>query len=387
MIRHGLLGLAMILGGILSSPVAHAETSTTWNFMGGRTAEGWQFQGLQVTPAADGLHIRGNGVMIRPVDAVHAIETIDLSFARSVPTTMVLAWHRLNTPPQEFVQMAVPVQAGTAYKQSLPLYKIAEWDPWTDVIALQFQTNEEIVLSAVTLNDWSRWENIVTAWKSFWMKDRMLTFSINFLWGPLVVFTPPELETLYLTQPPNAWSGHRFSYAVLALTLLVLFGSWIMRRVDGRTFIRKPVAAFFAVVAVLWAVHDVRMGYEFAANAVEDLQSFTFGEPGKRTFRNLLTFHDVLDRYTNELTAHPTYALFAPEPSPLRKMALYHTYPHSKPLPAEASTVDQKVFLVFHGGNFALNEKNELMHDGVVVSKPGSIVSQFDDDSFLFLVP
>jgi hypothetical protein len=388
MIRRGLLSLAVILGGILSSGVVHAAMVTTWDFTGGKPVEGWQIQGLDVRQGPDGLHIRGVGVMMHSVDATHRIDTISMIFARSVAGPSVLAWHRTNTPPNEFVQMPVALDTGSPYTVEIPLHTIPEWDPWSDVIGFKFETNDELVLSGIDLKGWTTAEKLGAAWQSFWKTDRILAFSINFLWGPLIAFTPPEVDGLYNTQPPMAWSAHRVSLAIL-LIAAILCAFWVLLRKWNRNPIptRWAITAFFTVFAVLWGIHDIRMGYEFTKNAMDDLRSYSFAVPGKKSFRNLLGFHDGLFQNMDVLTKEKHYVIFAPDQSPMRKMAAYHTYPLSSPLSSDDPTLDAKVFYVFYDDKISINDKHELVRDGVVVSKPGHIAKQLNDRSYIFLVP
>lgn len=388
MFRRGFLSLAILLGGLFSSSVAHAAMMTTWDFTNAAQVEGWQIDGLDVRQGPDGLHIRGNGVMMRSVDATHRIDAINVIFAKSLNIPGVFAWHRTNTPNNEFVQLSMPMTPGAPVTQELPLHTIPEWDPWADVIGFQFQTNEEIILTGMEFKGWSAWEKAGFAWQSFWKIDRTLAFTINFLWGPLTVFTPGEITTLYDAQPPRAWSAHRFSFGFLGLVILIIAGLWALKRFQGSHLSRKQmITAFFAACAVLWAVHDVRMGYELTHNWVQDLQQYTFAEPGTKKFRNLLTFHDGLFQNMDLFTSVQTYAVFAPDGSPLRKMAGYHTYPFSRPLTSDQSTIDATVFYVFYDDRVAINANNELQYNGVVASKPGHVAKKIDDRAFIFIVP
>ncbi len=388
MIRRGLLSLALILTGLCSSVVVHAEMVTTWDFTNGAQIDGWQIDGLDVRQGPDGLHIRGVGVMMRTVDATHRIDALNMIFAKANGSPAVFAWHRRTSPNNEFVQLGFGLNVGAPTNQEIPLHTITEWDPWSDVIGFKFETNDEIILSGVDFKGWTMAEKIGMAWTSFWNIDRVLAFSINFLWGPLTVFTPAENDVLYSTQPPMAWSAHRFSYAFLAIAAVLSAAYVFGRRLLG-THVpgRHGVLAFFTVFAVLWGIHDIRMGFEFVSNAYFEMRDYSFAEPGKKSFRNLLSFHDGLLRNMALFEAVPTYVVYAPDQSPMRKMAGYHTYPKSRPLFSDEPTIDQTLFYVFYDSTVSINEKQELVRDGVVVSKPGHVAKRINEYAYIFLVP
>ncbi len=360
---------------------------TTWDFTGGKTIEGWQIQGLDVRQGPDGLHIRGAGVMMHMVDATHRIDSVNLIFAKSVASPAVIAWHRSKSPSNEFVQLQLVLGNAGPVNHEVPLHGISEWDPWADVIGFKFETNEEIILSGVELKGWTMFEKLGFAWKSFWKIDQVLAFSINFLWGPLIAFTPQEITALYDTQPPSAWSAYRVILPILLFIGLLCLAYYLLERLQGRDARKKAVAIFFVVFAAFWVLGDLRMGYEFMSNSMKDLRTYGFAESGSKKFRNLLTFHDGLEENIKILTSVPTYVVYSPDGSPMRKMAGYRTYPKSRPTFDDESSMDATVFYVFYEPRVTINEKNELVRSGVVVSRPGHVASRIDDNAYIFVVP
>lgn len=386
MFRRAFLG-GILTAAVLFAPAADAAMLTTWDFTGGKSIEGWQIDGLDVRQGPDGLHIRGTGVMMRLVDATHHIDAVNLVFARSVASPGVFAWHRQRAPGNEFMQLGINLSTGGPVNMEIPLHKIPEWDPWADIVGLRFETNEEIVLSGIEFKGWSMLEKLQHGWTSFWKIDQTLAFSINFLWGPLVAFTPQEIVTLYDTQPPSAWSAYRIILPILLIIGLLCLAYYVFERARGRSVRKRATTIFFVAFAVFWVLGDLRMGYEFMHNYAKDLQTYGLAEPGSKKFRNLLSFHDGLEQNIDLLTSVDTYVVYAPDGSPMRKMAGYRTYPISRPAFDDEPSLEQSVFYVFYDSRVSVNEKNELVKNGVVVSRPGRVASRIDDNAYIFIVP
>ncbi|MBI1812389.1 hypothetical protein HYR82_01235 [Candidatus Peregrinibacteria bacterium] len=378
----------MLLGLFLLPFAAHAEQSTVWNFQNADALKPWNVQGLSVDPTAEGFHITGQGGMIRDTLLSHPVDVVDVTFARSQAASIALLWHVPGAPQQEVIQL--PVQLNGAQPETIPidLSRYPQWDRNTDVFGLGFPLNTDLVLQSMTLRGWSLGEKIAEAWRSIWTFDEEKAYSINFLWGPILVTNPVARAQLYQTLPPFGWSVNRVFYAVIALAGIAIAGAAICRGVPlrDRSGRRPYILTFLGIVAALWLLYDVRMGSELLSYAAKDYRTEISQPPGQRIFRNYENFYDIVDRSLPFLTRDRRYVMEVPKGiEHLMTVALSMTYPSTPLFPEENVGPEIHTWLIFRRGDIHVNDHGQLAQGSTVLSPPGRTVMQFDPTSFLFL--
>ncbi|MBI3619469.1 hypothetical protein HY213_05560 [Candidatus Peregrinibacteria bacterium] len=377
-----------LLGLFFVPLAAHAEDSTVWNFQNADALKVWNVQGISVQPTAEGFHITGQGGMIRATLLAHPIDVIELTFARSQATTIALLWHVPGAPQQALVQVPIVLSGGSQPETvTVNMGRYQKWSRNADLLGLGFPEGTDLVLQDMTMRGWSLSEKILEAWRSFWTFDEEKAYSINFLWGPLLVTNPVAREQLFSTLPPFGRSANSIFYGIIILAGLVIASLAAYRRMrlrDGARH-RTCILAFLGVVASVWLVYDVRMGSEILSYAARDYRTYVSQPPGNRTLRNLENFYDVVERSMPLLTLDPHYVIIVPKGiEHLATVALSMTYPSVPLFPEEKPGPEIHAWLIFRRGDIRVDDHGQLVQGSTVLSPPGRIVTQFDQTSFLF---
>lgn len=382
--------IAFSLFGIV--PQAHAAWTTVWDFTAPGPLEGQWAQNnaiLEKTPSGLRITANANGGVIRNVGTSHPVDSMKIVMTKGVKGVGVFVWHRSKDPEGQFVQLPFSMEGTNNEVIAFPLDNFPDWDPWSDAIGLGFGSAADVTIARIELYGRPSAETLMEYVKSFLQFDGYLPYSINFLWGPLMVGTPMARSTLFDGHPPLGMSGNRVFYGLLVLFAIVCVG-WALslRKHASAKKRRAPLAAFALFFCLLWISYDLRMGAEVMSYFINDLRSYVFAPAGKKEFRNTKSFYDVLEQSLDALTATPHYAVLTIEPSPFRKMAGYRTYPKSMPLFPGDDMKTAGAFLLFYSPDTGVDEKGRLMRlvngNAVVLAERGTL-KKFNDNAFLYI--
>lgn len=364
-----------------------ARWRTVWDFRTGRVSGGvWHVSGLtSVHPGPKGLEILSSttGKIARIVDNHHPIHAVRITMRSKLPMQVALRWHRNDTDIDAFSQLPFNIKGkGEDEVMDLDLSYYPLWDPETDRIGLVFPTGTDLTLVTMELFGWNAFDRMMEAVQSFWTFDRLMPYTINYLWGPRLTFNAIGRLHLFEQQPPRAWSGNRVLYAFFSFVVIVLVVGMALRRISRM----QSVSAMLICFAMLWLAFDLRMGLEILSYVQKDAQTYSMREPGERVLRNFGNFHQMLSASAALLENESAYAFLAPEETPFLSQMRYFTYP-AIPLSLEETTDNLKVWIVYDRPDIAINDQGALTMDDRVISLPGKILKRFDHASFLFRVP
>lgn len=364
---------------------AHAETSTLWDFRGHVPGE-WDISGLTgVTKTEQGLHIKSNakGTLIRDSEFEHGVEALKLTYAAPQNIEAILLWHVRGTPkgylielPFMFRKSAIP----NILEFNLDTYD--QWDPRTDRIGIRFPAGTEVLIQSMVFSGWNPIEKLSEAAKSFWTFDIYRPFNINFIWGPLLTYTPVARDQMFDKIPPRAQSGNRAFYLVLGIALLFLV---IQLRRAGRddTARRRHIVIFMSIFAGLWVFYDFRMGLELFSHFQTDYQDYISQQPGERTMRERGDFYDFIEAVAPFVQDRERYAFSAKHRYPFIGLMRYHTYPNIPTASLdELDGID--TWVIYDRSDITLDTKGRVVFEGRVVSSSGTILHRYNDRSFVF---
>lgn len=377
------VGLAILL----PTTVAAKET-TIWSFEGEVIPGRWEVVRLTSTVRSpEGLRIETarEGHLTRPSELAHGIDAVSVTFRDvSRPTEAIFLWHIQGTQEGHLVQLPFLIEPQRDPQTiHLNVGYYSQWDEGADRIGLAFSSGAHVTLQRVELSRWNIPEKILEAWKSFWMFDEFRPYTINFVWGPLLATNPIARQYLFAKLPPQGMSVNWVFYAVLTLTGGALVLLWFLRG-QGAVLRKRYVAVFLSVFASLWLTYDLRMGLEFLGYFANDYRTYISQQPGsQRAFRERGTFYDFVDAALPHVTDRERYIFMTTHRWPFLGAIRYLTYPA---LPTDQTKVLEGIdtWVIFDRPDIALNEKQQLVMDGVILSPPGRKVLDFAPDSFLF---
>lgn len=374
-----------LLASLLALPSSTlAAQTTTWDFRGGQVPGKWIVNGWGEEPqkTAEGLRImaKENGKMAREALVPHHVDSIRLTFATSVPSQALLVWNYAGIPRESLVELpfTIPGQEQPDIIE-LNMTAYSQWDGRPVYLGIGLPAGTESVLESIELIGYSPLEKFSEAVQSFWTFDEFRSYTINFLWGPLLSFSPQGRRVLFVGTPPPYWSANRIFYVILLCTVA---GIGIHRFLRGRS--RKHLLIILGSFASLWLLFDARMGMEILSYAKTDYDTYVSQPPGKRELRNFENFHDVVEAASPLLQEEQHYVLLTAERTPFPGMLAYLAYP-ATPLRANDIIPPRTRWLIFWRPEITLNDSNQLVSGSAVLSPPGRIVERYDDHSFLFI--
>lgn len=361
---------------------AWAMQSTVWDFTDKQVPGDWTITGWSsVTPEAGGLHIQADndGFMVRRTDT-HPVDTIRITVTSQASQQGAFLWHKRSSPEGEMIQLPVTIEAGKEGVITENLQRYPEWDPRADNIGIGLPKGADVTIVRIELITWSTTEKLAAAWRSFWTFDTFNATTINFLWGPILQFSPLN-DNVFATQPPQGWSANRLFYALLVAAGAVAMLWRTGKRRDGKRALRF----FLCCTLGIWIFYDARMGAEFLRNALSDIRTQALAAPGHRTLLGYDTFYDIVEQSLPLLRTQNSYVAILPANASLLGRLQYFTYPS---LPAQKDTyLEEKVWFVFLRPDISVQDGVLLSQDGTVLAKGGSIVKRFNDSSFMFMIP
>ncbi len=376
---------ALIAFLLFATPLAaHAKQVTTWDFLGGKVPGQWQLSNL--TPpelTRNGLHIATSteGHMLRPTGLPHRIDMVEIETISPTETEALLLFRAKGDPegsmrkfPFTIVKSAEPVTA------LLDVSSFANWDPQTELLGFAFPAGAEVMLRAARFTSFNPVDRAVEVLRGLATFDDFKPYTINFLWGPRLAFTPAERAAMFTRNPPLAPSVHWAMYA-----LLIIVGALALAQVLRGRWTRKHGAlVFLAVIAACWMAEDIRMGAEFLSYASDDWRTYWGRPQAERVFRVRRGFDAYAGQMAPLLTGEKEY-VFAVSDENFVDYMRYATYPALPVRPADAGS-GITLWAVFERPDALLTEDSRLVFGDGTVTAPGDVVAAFDLDSFLFRI-
>ncbi|TSC79975.1 MAG: hypothetical protein G01um101425_452 [Candidatus Peregrinibacteria bacterium Gr01-1014_25] len=366
---------------------ALAERVVRWDFRNPADVIQWNATVTSaVSSTADGLLIRPVGrtvTVFHKGEFPHRIDSMRFTMAAPRGAQGLFLWHIPGTAENEVIQLPFVIQPSvTPMQQMLPLEQIHNWDPRADVIGFAFDAGTEVLLIDVQGMHWSFDERLIEAWKSFWTFDVFTRYSVNFLWGPVLTFTPSARAMLFTQLPPFGWSFNRvllpFLVVIVAATIV-----WARVRRSPRETSRAALIAIGCITGA-WLLFDVRMGMELLSYAKRDFTTFVMRPLGQRELRYMEDFHDVLDISVTLVDGKKRIGFVSDPRYLLDSAAAYAFYPALvTKTDADQSGID--TWLVYRQPLARVTPSGQLMLDAQPLSPAGGRITQhFGPASFLF---
>lgn len=358
---------------------ASAAQETVMDFTGTQQPGRWEVTpGMEAVATAEGLRLRAqNDAGFFGAPATHPVDTLTFSVMADAPADIMFLW---RTPGMEpgFRQMPLRLTGGQQ-DIHLGLSTFPGWSRQPEAVGIALRGGTAVTLARITSTGLTLPERLTEAWRTFWEFDTFGTYSVNFLWGPLVTFDPVSRARLYQDQPPMAQSANRYFFALLILAGLAL---WLirLRRPDFRA-----LPLFLGICAVLWVFYDLRMGAEYVNYALTDYRSYISQPPEERLFRQYENFHAAAFQAVPLLAKEERYAVLPPPQTQVTEILQYYTYPV---LPARTEEEQRmaRLWLVFRRPDVTVAPNGQLTVEDAPVTPPGKIIRQYDSTSFLFQV-
>lgn len=330
----------------------------------------WQVQGWTgVERTNDGLLVRTqkDGAWVTEFITPFHPHSLTIETSAAKPTSALILWDETGNA-KNMVQLPVTLAAGRV-TQHIDLTRFSQWNPATRRMGIALPAGADVTLHSFVLTRYALLEQTSNALKSLLATDTFQAFSINFLWGPLVAFSPEELAHLYEGQPPSSWSAMRFVFPVL-----LIVAAWAAAR-------RRP-AVLVASFCVVWLLLDLRMGGELLGYAVTDWKTYLSKPAAERVLRDREHYYATIEQSAPWLMEERTFGFLSAWP--VLGSVRYFTYPSIPLTPEQPASMEAKRWLVFSAPKGGIDAQGRLLLNGIPVSKPGTVVRTFGSGAFLF---
>lgn len=401
----------LIAAVLLALPfAANAMQETTWSFENSNVPGRWEIANLtSAVPTTQGLRIQTkvDGRMMRLSEFTYPVEAAILVFDVSLPSEGILLWHRRGSPQDEMVELPFFV-TGVDHPElvRIALSEYPQWDPLADRIALVFKAGADITLQQIQFFHWNPVEKLFYALKSFWHMDVIRPYSINFVWGPRFAVNPIMDATMFKSLPPRGTSAEHVLLVLLGLAAIVIFAIWKLqpgpsfaKATEGRRGVpatglftglfskiaQNPIRTFLTLVVAVWILILVRMDLELLAYALKDYRTYISADEGERLFRERKNFDEFAAAAAPLISDRSRYLFMSADRWPYFGAIRYYTYP-AIPVDPTGSVADVDTVVVFDRPDIVVNDRDELTHEGTVLSPPGDVLLRFDDASYVFRI-
>ncbi|PIQ76173.1 hypothetical protein COU78_01285 [Candidatus Peregrinibacteria bacterium CG10_big_fil_rev_8_21_14_0_10_49_24] len=379
-IRSLLIGTLFL--GALAPSHANAMRSAEWSFAGETFESGWEVAGdPSLTSTPEGLRISTTvrSLFGRSVSTADPIDTISLDYKADDYIEAGIYWHEKGRDNDDLTKASLRLAptngVGSIY---LDMTKYERWERRTDFIGIGLPADSELIINRLRVQGWNPVEKLLVALRSFWTFDSIRPSSINFLWGPHIAFTPIGREMMFKSTPPMEQSANRYFYIVMGIA--VAWTVYGIKKYPARK--KKAMSTLAGVMAALWITYDIRMGTEFLWNAKHDYDTYLSKPIGQRTFRERSFFTDFAAGAASLVQDRKEYVFLAPQRWPYLGLIRYYTYPIVPTEPEQDGTKD--TWVVYKRPDVILNPKNQLESRGVVLTRPGGILHEFETGTFIF---
>jgi hypothetical protein len=358
---------------------------TELDFRRGQIPGNWEVTGLTgIEKTNEGLHIVTEriGRIVQDFQAQHPSEAARITYRTGRSTDAYFYWHIRGKPREELVQFPFTFPRSLEPRTvSLNLAPYPQWDPLADRIGFSFPVGTDLTIERIQLIGWSPGAKILEVAKAFWTFDEVRPYTINFVWGPLLVWNPVAREQLFAKVPPMARSANTVFYVILGIGLGSLL---LIRRSSKPGRQRMALLSFLGLLAGLWFLYDLRMGLEFLSYVRDDYVTYLSEPLGRRTFRELDFFDDVARAVAPGVAKEQRYVFIPNKPSPYAGLMRYHTYP-SVPVGPDDSK-DVPFWFIYKRPDITLGPGGELVSNGKAISPPGRVFHEYEPGTFVFIV-
>ncbi len=381
------ISFLLCLLGVAFPLFASAKQMTTWDFVH-KNAGQWDIAGLDdVTEQSDGIHIQTShdGAIVHTLEHPQSIDALKINFASTPPNRINFLWKVQGAKSGDTIQQ-LPLSSSMAWVDGNSIVVDLTIAPahigTPEMIGFVFPAGTQTTIQTISSISYNFGEKILGGWLSFWKFNDFGPRTINFLWEPILRFTPEGRTALFLTEPPVGWSSTVFLTELLGIVGICIM-LWIVLR-GGEEKFRRGASAFFSFALCLWILFDIRMGSELLRNVGTDVQSYLLQQVGNRKFRVYGNFYDALLSSVPALQQKPRFAAMS-DPS-LQSRILYETYP-SRPIENGESIVGVTTWFVYQQPDITVDEKGDLRSGDTILAKGGRILQRFDSTSFLYQTP
>jgi len=357
--------------------------SDVWNFRGfvrsGTTPQHLTTvqvaeQGMYVQTSTDGL--------ITFTPPIFPADGLIVTLTNIATPRIALLWSDASLQDGEYYQQNIELPSGSSQRAIVDLTSIDAWNGNPSMIALAFPAGAEVLIESIEWNSYNPAEKLWNAFRSFWTPDTFKLYSINFLWGPLIGFTPEARETLYETLPPSAWSATRMFYGVFIAAAIVALGLRLSKTIVGT---KRARTILIGTGVALWILFDARMTMEIVRYAANDWSSYVLKPTSDRVLRTHSGLYGILDRIDALLGDDRQYVLLTKEGTPFFANVRYRLYP-SRPTTMNDSN-GTKAWIVLGMPDISVKDGVITASDGTPLSPKGTVAERFDNTSFFFRVP
>mgnify|MGYP003394278221 CR=1 FL=1 len=379
---------ALVILGLIALPLsASAVEVTTWDFTDGQVPGQWNVKEItSAAPTAEGLRVRTDtsGLMWRDIGETGGFDSVTLIVTSPKDITARLIWHRrgdetnLLTP----LDFTIPKSSGPQKIHIAP-EGYSRADPHADELGLSFAAGTDILIHAIQLERWSTGEKFMNALKSFWTPDEFRPYAINFLWGPLLAFTPTGRDQLFQRLPPLAASAVRLFYGLILLAGIGGIVAVFFAR--GNERVRRGALATFACLLIgLWLLFDLRMGGEILSYVRSDFRTHVLPDAGQKTLRTHGSFYDVAATVLPELRKEERYALITDSDSPIYSNLRYMSYPSLPLVPGNTVTNGLQLLFVYDRPDIRFVNGSLLNPDGTNLATNGHMLMTRGSGTYLY---
>lgn len=393
---------AIVFAGLLVIPsLGWAMQTMDWDFRHNNLpgsdwdAAGWS---ADAKGSEQGLHVstQTDGKMVSKADFPFPVDAVELTFLAPHPTQAILLWHNRSMEQGLLVQLPFEIRGDAqpiVVRLDLSIYPA--WDAKADRLGLALPAGADVTVQNIRFLHWNMLEKVAEAWRSFWTFDQYHSYTVNFLWGPLLTFSSIGREQLFTTLPPKGWSAGRIFLPILGIVALLLLLHWffVAKRGSRASFerLRLPrhvsthAALLLAVFAGLWLFFDLRMGVELLSYGGRAYAEYVSQPFGKRLLGDHLYFEDAMEQSLPYLKQRPRFLFLGPAQTPFLQRMRYFGYP-SLPVEDGQKPTDVNTVFVFERPDVTIDGQGHLMQDGKALTSPGKVLLRFGENSFLFRI-
>jgi len=364
---------------VFSIPIAHAEQSDVWDFRNADHLPDGAQSLSSVTRDGLGMHIKNDtdGFMFWADPLSRPVDILTLRIRTTQSVDLALLWHPKNIQNEQLSNYIHITGSGLIQNVQIAPRDEQGWDWTTDQMALGFPAHADVTLESMTWTQLTPWEKASEAIKSFWTFDTFRSYSINFLWGPLIATNPTSLNKLYFPLPPHSWSVERFLYPVILLSIILGLSFFLFDRTHGK---RKAMLMIAGTFIALWVMFDIRMGAEVMHYGIDAYQA------KKSPPTSIKMLNAFMDDAQTIIKKYPGYVLATSNPNSYYPTLRYETYP-SVPVRENELKSPLKLWLVIQKDGLHVDANNRLVDTtGTILTAPGDVIKKFDNTTFLFLV-
>lgn len=372
--------LALSTATVLAVPLQALAASIQFDFGEERMNARWEGTGqIDGTLHSNGVLLRtttDTGAMLTTALLPFSPDTVRLTVSADAPGSLYIV--RTESTDAEgtvtMLQKEIAFSVATMQELIAPLDGAMAAEGRADLgILLPPETHVLVHDLAFSTTPW--WERGIEGVRSFWAFDAYRPYSINFLWGPLLAWTPGTRAALWKRiPPPELPATYIANMLILGAVILLLFIGW---RTGKRRRMRHHL---LILLCCAWILFDLRMGSEYLRWVADDHAWFLTANRAEAEFRDRSHFYDFVAALRPLLSDRERYIFMAPREWPFLGNIRYLTYPA---IPSNA-VHDDDTWVIFDRPDVTLGEDHRLWNEGAPISTPGEVLLAFATGSFVF---